>query len=107
MLDRNSYWKVTKAGELPIKTGIAATNRWYGASQIYENTTEALRVVRGDEVHALHGGTFLVRAGKTLGEVYFADPFGSRFYDRDAQLGRWLGEHAAQITNPTKPASYR
>jgi hypothetical protein len=45
---------------LPVKTGIRPSNRWYGASQIYETVTEPYRVEPDAEVHVLVGGTFLV-----------------------------------------------
>jgi hypothetical protein len=59
----NSYWLVREGFDLYVQVGMRETNRWYGASRISEPVYQPRRARRGDELHHLHGGTYLVSAG--------------------------------------------
>ncbi len=70
----NHYFKVKKPVKVWTKTGTEPSNEWYGASQIHRATWDSLNLEKGDEIHYLHGGTFVVQNAGTVHEVKLSNP---------------------------------
>lgn len=70
MISANRYFRVRSQFPLEAKVGTRPANVWIGAARALETTYSTVIARRGDEVHELVGGTFLVRKlGTLLGET--------------------------------------
>ena len=107
----NRYFTVTAAAKLPCVASWQPSGIYYGAAPVLEAVLQDVRVDRGDQVHVLFGGTFLVpRTGASPREVRFpADSMDRNARDaRQAQLRAWLSRFAVEIPagRADIPASY-
>lgn len=66
VLTRNTYYTVTDAFTVYALVGHSDSNCYYGASMLCGNVYRRELLVPGDEIHALHGGVFVVRADGEL-----------------------------------------
>jgi hypothetical protein len=61
---------------VPVLTGHVPSNAYYGSAQIYRPTYAPLALQRGDEIHRLCGGAFVVTKAGAVHEIidtYLAD----------------------------------
>lgn len=70
----NRYFKVSKATTVWILSGWKSTNCYYGRSEFFSATYTEVTAKRGDEIHKLCGGTFLVRKTGEVSEARFYKP---------------------------------
>lgn len=61
----NKYFTVEKPFRIYRHVGHSASNTYIGRSRAINTVMEARNAKAGDEIHALVGGTFLVRGGET------------------------------------------
>jgi hypothetical protein len=52
-----------------------SSNHWYGSSQIFHRKNEEMKTKRGDQLHCLPGGNFLVRMDGTVLPVCLTKPY--------------------------------
>jgi hypothetical protein len=69
MIGANRYFRVRRQFPLEAKVGARPSNVWIGASQVLQTTYATVTAKRGEEVHQLVGGTFLVRRSGEVLEV--------------------------------------
>lgn len=72
-MSRN-YFRVSQAAPAYLLVGHTPGNTFIGRSQAYEPVYQGLFVQPADEIHALPGGTFLVRDGQALGQFVWQLP---------------------------------
>ena len=60
----NKFFKVEKPFRVFRHFGTSASNSYVGASQIFNTVMEGVNTRPGDEIHALVGGTFLLRGNE-------------------------------------------
>jgi len=96
----NKYYKVQKDHEVEAHGGSVATNSSYGSSRIYKQKRDKITAKKGDEIHDLVGGRFLVKKGKTTHELHnkmHKDPF-----ENGAARISVSKEHTEEISKESK-----
>lgn len=107
----NRYYRVKAATPVWIKTGWKGSNCYYGSSQIFQATYAEATAKRGDQIHKLVGGTFLVRKDGTVAECQLSKPIEKSPFEKNYG-GTWAPELPATLveiaqTAASRPASYR
>jgi hypothetical protein len=102
MTARNAYYLIRDESDpLPVLEGFRFAGVYYGAARVLAPITTNVEPVEGDELHVLLGGTFLVRAGKVVGEVIYSEA-------TDARVATWIRANmAVETTSPTRVECYR
>lgn len=60
----NNYYKVVKPIDAHQHDGWEQTNAYYGSSRISKAKFKPVKLNKGDEIHSLVGGTFVVKKGE-------------------------------------------
>jgi len=63
----NSYYEVIVPFVAYVTKSFEPSNSYYGSSQLYAPTRVEYPLKKGDQIHNLHGGIFVVRNGETVG----------------------------------------
>ena len=59
----NAYFRVTEAFDCYVLVGLSDSNTHIGRSMVCGNVYRKITLKRGDEIHDLFGGVFVVQAG--------------------------------------------
>jgi hypothetical protein len=98
----NTYYTVTRAFTVYALVGHSDSNFHYGSSMVYGNVYRRVELQPGDEVHALVGGTFVLRFDGELLKVCLTitdkSPFEKRY---GGELERWPLDALQQTLTPT------
>jgi len=110
----NTYWEVLMPFFVYVQTGRKPSNAYYGASQIYQGVYEKIELEEGDQIHALVGGTFVVKKnGRVYTGAYLNEPEFRPFEHGNHDYDNWedyIGDNLQQITDESKinkPKTYR
>jgi len=100
----NKYYKVHTDHAVEAHGGSEATNASYGSSRIYRQKRDMVTAKKGDEIHDLVGGRFLVSNGKATHELHDSpksDPF-----ERSNGKISVSKEHTKEIPHSGKKVDY-
>ena len=103
----NAYFRVTDPFEVYIRVGIAVSNTYYGAAQLFGTVYERLCLQPGDEIHDLHGGVWLVREGESWPvrmSVPDWHPFEGRYHSNEDHV--WPLERLQRLEAKSAPITY-
>lgn len=107
-LSANTYYRVTRAFTVYALVGHSDSNHYYGASMLCGNVYRREQLQPGDEVHALHGGTFVVRPDGELLAVYLTvsekSPFEKNYGGGGGE--QWPLDALQETTTPTAISQY-
>lgn len=104
----NRYYRVDRAASVNIVVGSKPSNRWYGAAQVLDPVIRTVKAKRGDEVHALVGGTFLVTKAGPIHEMHGYVTSSRYGGTSERVLQEWVGINASEVAAPAiRPAAYR
>lgn len=115
----NSYFQVVEPFLVFKNRGTCTTNSWMGASQALQMVKEAILVEKGDEIHALVGGCFLVRPGPVgspdeisefvmkRARPLFEKSYGGFVSDQEIIVGLAKNGLLVEIDQPAKKHDYR
>lgn len=98
----NTYSLVTEPVDAHIRVGSTPGNTFAGRLQAHETVYQVLTLSPGDEIHALVGGTFLVREGVCRGEITWRLPEKHLF-----ERGGWERNDPPDSLRPTEPTKPR
>lgn len=101
----NTFFRVTAPFPVYVLDSIAESNTYVGRSRAFSNVYRRITAQPGDEVHALVGGVFLVRDGKTFQAQFQLDEkhvFEHGVFQRDD----WPLENLDATATPSKPELY-
>jgi len=98
MAKENTYHKVTKDHTVSAHGDRESTNHHYGSSEIFRRKQKPVTAKKGDEIHDLVGGRFLVRkGGKEVHELHTHKGEKSPFERGDDATHEISKEHTDRI----------
>lgn len=110
----NSYYKLTEAKVVWVKTGSRPGNSYYGAAQIHDVLGQQVTLNPGDELHLLIGGLFAVTANGVFEVLHKSPSELNMHFCKDYTPRSWYEERicASGTTEISRahakvPASYR